>query len=52
MQVMRIRVAMIGDEVVAYRIQGIATALTRYVTYGSPGVLRLVRGDSDTHGVP
>src|SRR5215471_2535598 len=45
-------VAMIGDEVVAHRLQGIATALTRYVTHGTPGVLWLVWRDGDTDGVP
>src|SRR5262245_30681232 len=45
-------VAMIGDEVVANRIQGIARALTRHVTHSTPSVLRLVRRDGDTDGVP
>src|SRR5712691_6135742 len=45
-------VAMIGDEVVAYSIQGVATALTRHITDGTPSVVRLVRRDGDTDGVP
>src|SRR5215468_8264042 len=45
-------VAMIGDEVVAHCLQGIATALTRYITHGTSSVLRLVRRDGDTDGVP
>src|SRR4029434_109065 len=43
-------VAMIGDEVVTYRIQGIATTLTRHITHGPPSVLRLVRGGGDAAG--
>src|SRR5262249_8185216 len=45
-------VAMISDEVVADRIQGIASALTRHITHSTPSVLRLVRRDGDTDGVP
>src|SRR4029434_4106705 len=45
-------VAMIGDEVITYRIQGIATALTCHITHGTPSVLWLVRRDGDTDGVP
>src|SRR5207245_6138349 len=45
-------VAMIGDEVVTYRIQRIATALTRYVAHGTASVLRLVRRNGDTDGIP
>src|SRR4029450_9483185 len=43
---------MIGDEVVGYRLQGGARALTRHVTHGTPSVLRLVRRDGDTDGIP
>src|SRR5215813_645272 len=45
-------VAMVGDAVVRYRPQGIAPVRTRHITHGTPSVLRLVRRNGDTDGVP
>src|SRR5215831_5582095 len=45
-------VTLVGDEMVAHRLQKIATAFTRHVTHGTSSVLQLVRQDGDTNGVP
>src|SRR5215475_8549756 len=45
-------VATVGDEIVAHSIQGVAATVTRHVTHATPSVLRLVRRDGDTDGVP
>src|SRR5712692_10279092 len=46
------RVATISNEVVADRVQGVATTLTRHVAHSTPSVLRLVRRDGDTYRIP